>query len=250
MSGASYLLDAELLHLSLGIRRDLSPRVFVTGEVGAAGSYAGFADGFFEWYHDLIRFEMPERDARPKNSYAYRFDLPGTGVVVRPASAFALGDVRIGAGLRHSAAHQTLLSVTLPTATGPGGFGRGTLSASLIHTVHAAVLPTIGFEGTLGVGVTPTHGELAPVQRAAFFSVSSGIRWRVWGGQSLYGYLFYHSPYYRDTGLRTLDRRELTVDFGWIARQASGAEWRIGFTEDLAPGDQGIDLIMKIGRSW
>ena len=250
ITGASYLLDAELLHLSVGVRRDLSPTLFMTGEIATVGSYGGFADGFFDWYHDLIHFEMPERDARPTNRYAYRFDLPGSGVVERPASGLALGDARIGVGLRHSPRHQTLLSLTLPTATGSGGFGRGTMSASVMHTLAAPLLETIVYEGTLGVGVTPKHGELAAFQSAAFFSVSSGIRWRVWGRQALYGYLFYHSPYFHGTGLPTLDRRELTVDFGLIAREASGAEWRVGFTEDLAPGDQGIDLIMKIGRSW
>ena len=250
VSGASHLLDAELLQVSLGVRRDLTPTLFVSGEVTTAGSYGGFADGFFDWYHDLIHFEMPEREARPTNRYAYRFALAGTGEIVRPASAFALGDVRLGLGVRHSPRQQTLLSLTAPTATGAGGFGRGTVSASVIHTLAAPVLATVTYEGTLGLGITPRHGELARFQRTAFFSVSSGIRWRVWGGQSLYGYLFYHSPYYRGTGLPTLDRRELTVDFGLVARERSGAEWRVGFTEDLAPGDQGIDLIMKIGRSW
>jgi hypothetical protein len=124
------------------------------------------------------------------------------------------------------------------------------VSASVIHTVRLPLLAALAYEGSLGVGVTPRHGPLASVQRTAFVSGSSGIRWRVWGRNSLYGYLFYHSPYYRRTGFRTLDRRELTVDFGWIAQEESGAEWHVGFTENIAPDDQGIDLIMKVGRSW
>ena len=244
-----YLLDAELLRLAVGVRRDLSPSVFVTAEVGAGGSYDGFADGFFDWYHDLIGYRARERRVRPTNQYAYRFELAGGPQLTVPASSFALADTRLAVGLRHSSRQQTAVSLTLPTATG-GGFGRGTVSASAIHTVRLPLLATVDFEGSFGVGVTPRHGPLAPVQRTAFVSGSGGVRWRVWGRNSLYGYLFYHSPYYRRTGFRTLDRRELTVDFGWIAREESGAEWHVGFTENIAPDDQGIDLIMKVGRSW
>jgi hypothetical protein len=33
-------------------------------------------------------------------------------------------------------------------------------------------------------------------------------------------------------------------------RDRQGREWRIGFSEDLAPGDAGIDLILKVGRTF
>ena len=32
-------------------------------------------------------------------------------------------------------------------------------------------------------------------------------------------------------------------------RDRRGREWRIGFSEDLAPGDAGIDLILKVERT-
>ena len=43
-----------------------------------------------------------------------------------------------------------------------------------------------------------------------------------WGHQSLYGNLFYHSPYYHETTLPALDRRELSLDFGWILDDEGG----------------------------
>jgi hypothetical protein len=30
----------------------------------------------------------------------------------------------------------------------------------------------------------------------------------------------------------------------------SGAEWRIGMTEDVQPGGPGIDLIFRLGRAF
>ena len=47
-------------------------------------------------------------------------------------------------------------------------------------------------------------------------------------GSLLYGNLFYHSPYYAHTSLPALDRRELSLDFGWMlrGRKSSGmANW-------------------------
>ena len=78
-------------------------------------------------------------------------------------------------------------------------------------------------------------------------SGSSGLRWRFWGRQSIYGNLFAHSPYYHDTAIPALDRRELSLDFGWILATRGGREWRLGLTEDLEPGGPGVDLVFRLG---
>jgi hypothetical protein len=106
------------------------------------------------------------------------------------------------------------------------------------------------YEGSFSVGFTPAHGRLPLVQRETFAAASSGLRARVWGRQSLYANVFYHSPYYHDTMLPALDRRELSLDFGWILRTHRGAEWRIGMTEDLEPGGPAVDLVFRLGRSF
>ena len=81
-------------------------------------------------------------------------------------------------------------------------------------------------------------------------AASSGLRLGVWGRHAIYGNLFYHSPYYRDTGFPSLDRRELSFDFGWALAEAGGSEWRLGLTEDLEPGGPAIDLVVRFGRSF
>lgn len=251
-SGASgaYLLDAELMRTTVGYTRDLSGRFFLGGEAELLGSYAGFTDGFFFWYHRLIGYDQPERDTRPRNTYGYAFVLPDGTRYNPPATPIALGDVRVTLGLRHDLHQQTVLSVTLPTGTGHGNLTRGTVSASLIHTLNLPLADWFIYEGTLGVGVTPRHGPLAPYQRTAFFSGSTGIRFRVWGQQWIYGYFWYQTPYYHDTTLPSLDRHEVTGDFGWIMRGKRGKEWRFGLAEDLTYDDPGIDLILKVSRTW
>ncbi|MEO8226800.1 MAG: DUF3187 family protein [Gemmatimonadota bacterium] len=247
---AAYLLDAEILRVEVGVLHDFSARTFGRVDAALTGAYGGFADGFFLAYHKLIHFRQRARQARPKNTFGYEFTLPdGTSVHPRPDDA-ALGDVRATFGVRHSEALQSVVSLTLPTATGPAGYGRGTVSLNMVQTALLPLAHRFTFEGTLGVGITPSHGALAAYQRTTFGSASAGLRFRFRGSQSIYGYLFYHTPYYHGTTLRSLDRRELTGDFGWIRQGRNGREWHIGLGEDLAPGDPGIDLILKAGTTW
>jgi hypothetical protein len=244
---ADYTLDAELLRLRLRVARDLSPSVFLMADVAAQGSYAGFLDGFLNWYHDLIGIKLAAREERPNDAFLYRLDLPdGVDRTRRPSDLF-LGDARLAAGLRLGPHLQTLALVTLPTATGPVGYGRGVPAAGLITTVRAPLAEPLIYEGSLGLGYTPTHGDLEPYQRTTFVSGSSGLRWRFWGRQSLYANLFYHSPYYHDTTIHPLDRRELSLDFGWMLATNGGKEWRIGMTEDMEPNGPAIDIVFRLG---
>lgn len=245
---SSYLLDAEMLRVSLAMSRDIGTRGFAELTLTAGGTYAGFADGFFEWYHRVIHYRQPERAARPRNQFAYHFALPDGTTIDRTPAGLSLGDARATAGLRFGESLQSALSLTLPVAT--AGQGRGVPSLSAIQTVHYELSSRVFYEGTFGLGVTPRHGELGPWQRTRFASASTGFGFRLWGGQSVYGSFFWHSPYYQDTGLRSLDRHELTADFGWLARGRNGRDWHIGFTEDLGPGDAGIDLILSVGRTF
>lgn len=246
----SYLLDAELMRAAVAVSRDLNIRTFARVEASATGAYAGFADGFFVWYHKLIHFTQPERVARPKNQFDYAFRLPDGSAVSRRPYALAFGDIRGTLGMRFGRSLQSTLTLTLPSATGPAGYGLGTISVGTVETVHLELSSRLVYEGGVGIGYTPRHGDLAAYQRTIFASASSGLSVRLWGSQSVYGRLFYHSPYYRGTTLRSLDRREMTADFGWLARGRDGREWHVDLTEDLAPGDAGIDLILQIGRTW
>jgi len=244
---ADYTLDAELLRLRLRVARDLSPSLFVMADASAQGSYAGFLDGFLNWYHDLIGVRLESREQRPNDAFLYRLDLPdGISRTRRPSDLF-LGDVRLSAGLRRGSHLQVLATVTLPTSTGPTGYGRGVVAAGLLTTVHAKPAQPLTYEGSVGLGYTPTHGDLTDYQRTTFVSGSSGLRWRFWGRQSLYANLFYHSPYYRDTTIPPLDRRELSLDFGWILATRGGREWRIGMTEDMEPNGPAIDIVFRLG---
>jgi hypothetical protein len=214
------------------------------------GAYAGFMDGFLDWYHGALGIRMADRESRPRDRFLYEVSLPDGRSIERSPSSLFLGDLRLGLGLRSTPQFQTVVSVTLPTATGPAGYGRGVPSVSLISTVGALVSPRVSYEGSLGLGYTPGSGSLASLQREAFLAVTSGLRIVVWGHNSVYANLFYHSPYYHGTTLPSLDQRELSLDFGWIVKTRTGGEWRLGMTEDLEPAGPGVDLVLRVGRTF
>jgi hypothetical protein len=243
----SYDLDAEVLRLRLRLARDLGRSAFVEADAALGGSFAGFLDGFLDWYHSLLGIRLKERDRRPRNAFLFRLQLPdGVARTRRPADHF-LGDVRLAAGMRFGRRLQTVASITLPTSTAPAGYGRGVVAAGVVTTARIPVASPLIYEGSVGLGVTPRHGDLAPYQRTTFLSASSGLRWRFWGRQSLYANLFYHSPYYHDTTAPSLDGQDLALDFGWILATRSGREWRLGLTEDPKPSGPGVDLVFRLG---
>jgi len=248
LSQADYVLDSELLRMSLGLTRDLGPRTFVTLNGALGGAYAGFLDSFLDWYHGRLGIRMSERERRPKDQFLYTVTLPDGRSVSRSRQNLFIDDLRFGLGIRAGSQVQSVFSMTLPTSTGPQGYGRGVPSLSVINTMRAALTPKLGYEGSLGLGFTPAHGDMTEGQRELFLSLTSGLRWRVWGHQSVYANVFYHSPYYHETTLPALDRRELSLDFGWILRTNQGGEWRLGLTEDLEPAGPGVDLILRLGR--
>jgi hypothetical protein len=247
---ADYVLDAEILRFSVGLARDLSSRTFVSLNTALGGSYAGFLDGFLNWYHGVLGIDVQERKRRPSDSFFYSITLPDGSGLQRTSSNLFLEDVRVGLGLRYTRGLQSLLSLTLPTATGPGGYGKGVVSVGLLNTFRVPLHPRVIYEGSVGVGYTPTHGGLRSSQREVFAATSSGLRIRFLSRQSLFANLFYHSPYYHNTTLPALDRRELSLDFGWILRHSRGGEFRVGMTEDLEPGGPAVDLVFRFGGSF
>jgi hypothetical protein len=250
LATADYVLDSEILRTSLELGRDLNQRAFAMFAVSLGGSYAGFMDGFLNWYHGVLGIKVRERDRRPRDQFLYTITPPSGSTLIRSPDGLFLNDLRIGLGLRFGSALQSVVSMTLPTSTGPTGYGRGVPSLGLLNTVRASLNRRLRFEGSLGAGFTPTHGDLREYQRELFATASSGLVIRLWGRQSIYGNLFYHSPYYHDTTLPALDQRELSFDFGWILGGHRGSEWRLGLTEDLEPAGPGVDLVIRFGRKF
>lgn len=246
----SYLLDAEVLRAQLSVVRSIGKKAFVLAEGSFNGSYNGFLDGFLDWYHNLTGFRVTAREIRPTNQLAYEINLAGDRSYQYAGSSGFLGDIRLGGGLRHSPHWQSTLSVTLPTSSAPRGYRRGTVSLNTTTTLRSAFWKRFIYEGTLGAGYTPTHGDLADLQHTTFLMLTQGVRARVAGPLHAYANVIYHSAYYQDTGIEELDNRELSLDLGGMLRFKQGPEWIFGLTEDLEPSGPALDVGFRLGVRW
>jgi hypothetical protein len=244
-----FILDSELLRLDATVTRNIG-RSFVGASLSFNGAYGGFMDGALDWYHSVTGLRVGAREIRPRNEFAYRLELPGDSPIEREASSGFLGDLRLFAGQRHTRHWQSAVALTLPTTTGPTGYGRGAASVSGITTVRAPIDGRLSFEGSAGLGITPRHGDLELLQRTVFGAASGGLRYRFWGRQALFINLFYQSASYQRSGVRSLDQHELTLDYGFLLKAKSGPEWFLGMTEDLEPKGPAIDLSFRIGARW
>ncbi len=250
VADTSYLLDAEVLRVNLSATHDLGARGFLVAELPLGGAYPGFLDGFLDWYHGIFGINYPERDARRHNDFGYRYEFPDGRTVRFKARGAALGDARIGLGLRHSARAQSVLSLTLPTSTAGPGFRRGQPSLSLLNTFRVPLAPRLVYEGSINLGYTPRDGRLHSIQERLFFLGTSGARWRTVGSLWSFANLYLHSPYYSGAVARQLDRWDLTIDFGWMIRGKGGREFRFGMSEDLWPSGPAIDANFRVGYAW
>ena len=245
-----YLTDAEVMRTEVNLSRDVSATTFLEAQLGVHGAYDGWFDTWINWAHRRLGQVYRARTNRPINVYGDTLRLPGVGLITRRKTNAAFNDLRLSVGRRYGEHLQSVLSITLPTSTGPGGYGRGVVSLNAVHTLHVQLLRRFTLEGTAGVGYTPKHGRLTLYQRDLFASGTAGAIWRFWGTQSSYVNFFYHSPYYHGTTFGGLDNYELSLDFGWLRRLARGREWRVGFTEDPRREDPAVDLVFMFGASW
>lgn len=247
----TYLLDAELSQLDLWLGHDLGEEWFGVANIPIREVHDGMLDSFLNWYHDLIGLPVPARNRRPKDSYAWRIQLPdGTHSIPRPDGPF-LGDIRLGAGRRFGKT-QLLLTATLPTSTsGVDEWSRHTLGVGLNLGGRIVDGTRLTIEGAVMAGYTPRHGALSPYQRTAFVGASAGLWWRVIGQQAIYASTLIQSAGWRGTGFTVMESAEVTLDAGMLLKP--GHNWptlQLGITEDLIPRGPAVDIAARIGVLW
>jgi hypothetical protein len=247
LPGRSLILDAELLRVDATVLRNVGAG-FLGVSAGLNGSYGGFLDPFLDWYHDLTGLRVIAREQRPRNQFDYAIKVPGGDSLIRAKRSSFLGDVRLIGGHRHTRHWQTALAVTLPAA--PEGYGRGVVSVSALTTARSEIGSRLVTELGLGLSYAGETGDLHDYQKSWFVGANAGLRLRFWGKQAAFVNLYYQSPNYQDTGMRALDQRELTLDYGFLLKAKNGPEWFLGMTEDLEPRGPAIDLSFRIGARW
>jgi len=245
-----YLFDAEVMQADAWLTRDLSRRVFVIADVPVRGGYSGFLDQALIWYHHTTGLSVPARDELPRNQFEWGFVLPDSNII-RPRPGTFLGDIRTGAGMRLGRA-ELVGTVTLPTASlDADGWARHVIGASLAVIGRLVGNSRVIVDVSSSVGVTPTHGRLAPYQRTVFVSGMASGRWRFAGPQAMFGTVWVQSSNWHGTGFRAVDAGEVTTDFGFLLRlKRKWPELQLGMTEDLKPDGPSMDVGFSIGLRW
>lgn len=244
------VLDAELLTVNLRVRRDFSTRRFAFIDLPMRGAYDGFLDGFLDEYHRITGLKVPARNRLPRNQFAWQIDFPDTTVIYQKPNIF-LGDIRLGTGWRWGTS-QLVASVVLPTAsTKAEGWRRHRLGLALSWTQQLYRSDRLSWEGGLSAGWTQAAGATPQWQRENFLGGMTAARWRFWKQQALYASLWVQPGIWRDTGLRTLDNADVTLDFGGLIRPGKGwPELQLGVTEDLYPDGPAQDIGFRVGIRW
>lgn len=247
---AELVLDGELMRLELALAHSWG-RWFVQGALPLQSAQRGKLDGFINWWHGVFGFNESVREARTKNQYEYTLSLPDSTAVDRDQGGVALGDARLSLGLRHSRNWQTVFVAALPTNGRPEGWGLQAVALGITTTARAEIAKDrLLWEGSFGLGYTPTAGRLPEYQRTTFVSASAGLRLRVIGQQSVYGNLMFHSSAWHDTTLPALDNQELSLDFGFLLKPGNGPEILAGMVEDPYPFGPAVDLVLRLGVRW
>lgn len=245
-----YLLDAELLHVDLSARRQIGPNFFALGNIALRGGYTGSLDGFFNWYHDVVGLPVPERDLRPEDEFAWRFELADT-MVHRELPGTFLGDLRVGVGTYVGPA-EVVASIVLPTATTDAvGWSRENVGVALTGSAKVLERKRIRLEAGLALGFSPTEGGLATYQRAWSVGARGAMWWNVLGRQALYATIWTQSGTHRHAALNAMEHAEVTIDFGGLLYLGEGwPELQLGMTEDIWPRGSALDIGFKMGLRW
>jgi len=241
---AAYVLDAELYRAGITAVRDVAPRTFVRIDGAVSGMHRGFADAFFDAFHELIGYEQAGREARPRNEFVYLVRPAGGDTVTFEPRDVALSRAALTIGRRHTASLQSTLTLDLPAG---GVFGVRRPSLSTAHSARAAVHERVTAEAMIAFAWTPRAGPLRSFQRTWSTAASGGITLALLDDVAGYGTLYYQPGVYDDTGIPLLDRGELGTAFGVLWRSAH-AVWQVGLVEELRY-DAGVDLILVIERT-
>lgn len=246
-----YVLDAEVLATRIQVARRVGQDAFLLAGTSFGGSYDGFLDGFLDWYHRVTGFRVAARELRPTNVFGYEVRITADSLLAYRKDGAYLGDLLLGGGLARGG-WQTAAWVTVPTGRTPQGYRKGVVSANAVTMYHDdfGKNDRFTYEGSFGFGYTPRRGELESWQRTTFFIIAQGLRARIVGPWHGYVNVIYTSPYYRDTGIPELDRKDLTIDFGALFKFKRGPTWLVGLTEDLSPSGPAVDVALRLGAYW
>ena len=202
------------------VRADLPPR-----GGGAAGGVRRGARRFPGVVPRPARHRDPRAGAPTEERLSLRRGPRRGDPVQRRAGDLFLGDLRLGAGFRLHPRLQTVFALTLPTTTGPPGYGREVVSANLLNTAAACRSRRDWCSRqACPAGTRRRTGSLRALQRSSSLRQAPGCDGGSGDASRSSGTCSYTVPIITTPALPALDRRDCRwISAGSCRRGRAGA---------------------------
>ena len=222
-----YVLDTELLRLRLRVARDLGPQTFVLLDAQVGGALRRVPGRLPRLVPRPARHRGPRSaSAARRTSSSTRIDAAGrqrgrSGT--RATCSWATSGSALGLRLRPALQTVALADASDLHRTGGLRARRG-LGGRCSTRCALRSASRLIYEGSLRRGLHADARPLSPVPaRATFVAASSGLRSGSGASSRSTGTSSTTRRTTRDTTLPSLDRRELSLDFGWMLATKGGA---------------------------
>ncbi len=252
----SLILDGETTRVAITYRRGLGHGFEANIEVPFIDHSGGFADGFFDGFHDVTGFADGGRDHAPRKRQLYRYIRNGQMLLDVRDSPSGIGDIRFGIAkdLALIDTVQTSVNAQLKLPTGEEDELTGSGSTDLALWLSAArgnfLFDGFSIVGAAG-GLYTGEGEVLAAQReqgAGFGWLGLGYAWSE--HLVLKVQLYAHSQLYNQSQLKALEGVAVQggAGFTWLFSQITQMDFSI--IEDLnaeASPDVGFNLSVRRG---
>ena len=242
-AGEQLLLDGETTRMAVSGRYGLGKNMELGIEIPYVDHSGGFLDGFIIDYHDFFGFPQGGRNQAPRNRLLYRYTRNGVEKLRLDRSGSGVGDVSLMAGFKlyhdgkeFPTAVALRTSLKLPTGDSAALRGSGSTDFSGWITASSDYKLPLGHGTTFAAAglMAMTSGDILPEQQrrqVAFGSLGTG--WSPLSWLALKVQLDAHTPFYKDSQLRSLADNAVQLQIGGTLGLSERTTLDIAVSEDI-----------------
>jgi len=248
------MIDLEWYAASFSLSHGLNERWELGCDWLLNTTFAGSLDGSIQDFHHFFGLPNDTRDEVEDGSYTYYLSSVD-GILRnipekqqhRPGDATLFAKYRLRSAASGKAALGLRLALKLPVGDDAFSSGETDLAIGLLASGrHRADAWYVSADL---VALSPPD-ELEPIMNRAALIVAAAYerRWR--RSLSWLVQLDGGTPYFKGTGLTTLDDIPLNLTLGLAGRMPTGPDWQISFAEDIYGDGPSVDFTLDLRLAW
>ena len=247
-------IDLELYTTALSLRRGFGDRWALGCDWSRNSTFAGSLDGFIQNYHDSFGLPNDTRDEVEDGSYTYLLSsIFGVLRNVPEKQQDVAGDVTLTAKylvLPATAAGMPVslrLAVKLPVGDAAFSSQKADFALGLLSNKRFG--RNILHLGADLVALSPPP-ELEPIMNRTALVIAASFERRWKRHLSWLLQLDGGTPYFKGTGLATLDEIPLNLTVGLAGNIPRGPDWQFSFAEDVYGDGPSVDFTLDLRLAW